>query len=133
MRNENEIVKLITKDEREVFASIVKPMKENCYQVRILKQPIYELATMRHSTSLFKQFGHEDDAMDYVLMTYDSNTMTIIVCETMMAHVTRDETIDLLKYFNYTSFGETSEDKSYKQTRREKMIISGALETLYSA
>lgn len=133
MRMENELVKLITNDEREVYVSIIKLLNENCYQVRILKQPIYELATMRDATALFKQFVHEDDVLDCVPMTYDSNTMTITVCESMIVTITRSETIDLLKYFNYTSFGELRENKTRRQIDFEKAVINEALETLYSA
>lgn len=133
MRDQNEIVKLITKDNREVFVSIVKQIKDNHYRVKILKQPIYEIATTKHCTSLFQQFCHEDDIIDSMLMQYDCETMTIEVYETMLKSVTNNELVDLLKHFNYTSFGDFTKNKSDRDVRLEKLIISEALGRLYTS
>lgn len=131
---QNEIIKLTTFENKTVYAAVVKGYRENkhnMYLVKILKQPLHEIATLQTSTSLFKQFCHENDEILYIPMNYDSANMAITICENMMVHVTHNEIVDLLKHFNQTSFGNETANKSPRETRREKMIISEALERLY--
>lgn len=125
------IAKLSTQDEKTVYVGIIKHLDNNTSRVRVLKQPIYEISTQVYSDQLFKQYCHEDDEVQYLKMMYISSTMSIVVHENMLQEVSHNEIVDLLKYFNHISFGESARNKSNENIKREKMIISEALECLY--